>query len=227
MRSLTIIRTARGQLPYAMLLIALVVIGCGGDDSTTSPTQPSTAAENTTLGWAHFAAGQYGNALASFQAALGADATYGPAHTGMGWTHLQQATSPSAMLAAVGNFDAAAANGEAGADMLAGRAAAKLGVGGASLTGAVTDAEAALAASPGFVFAHRASINASDLRLMVAFAQVAQNNFAAALATADQMIASGIVESQPATWVVGSTTYPSFVTAVMAHLHTLSEDHAG
>lgn len=213
----------------AALLTVLVLAGCGGGDDGDGPTDPTnnTPVEFTSAGWAEFRAGRWPDAMANFEDALALNAAYGPARVGLGWTRLQMATSAAAMLTAAGEFDAAATAGETGADMYAGRAAARLGAGGASLTGAISDAQAALAADPSFTFAHRTSVTAADLHLIVAFARAAQGDLAGALAAGDQVTASGIVENQPQTWVVGATSYPTFASAVLAHLHAIAEVHAG
>jgi hypothetical protein len=210
------------------LLSTLLVAGCGGGDGDGPSDPPSdTPAARTAAGWDDFEAGRWDDAVVEFEAALALDGAYGPARVGLGWARLQQATSPSAMLAAAGEFDAAVAAGETGAEVYAGRAAARLGAGGTSLAGAVSDAQAALAADATFTFAHRATFGVPDLHLIIAFARAAQNDLAGALAAADAVIDSGIVEGAPATWVVDGTAYPTFAGALLAHLHALAEDHAG
>ncbi len=131
------------------------------------------------------------------------------------------------MRGAVDSFASAILNGEDGADVLAGRAAANLGAGGTSLEAAIADAQAALAADGEFVFIHRPSFNAVDLQLIDAFAKVDQANYSGALSTADLVLDSGIEEGTPDTWVVDEITYDSFNGAVLAHLHKISEQYSG
>ena len=131
------------------------------------------------------------------------------------------------MQTAVTSFVNAINNSESGAYVLAGRAAANLGVGGASLDTAISDAQAASVADAAFVFSHKTSFNTADLRLIEAFAKVAQGNSSGALAAADLVLDSGIDEGASGTWLVDGTTYDSFVGAVLAHLHKISGQFSG
>jgi hypothetical protein len=223
MRAPNVLRSA---LP---ILIALTLtLGCGGGDDDDGPTAPvDTALSLTAAGWEHFAAQRHPEAAASFESALALTAGYGPALVGLGWSHLQLATTSAAFQEAVATFDQAVAAGQAGADVLCGRAAARLALGGPALTAAVNDAQAALATAPAFRFSHRPTIDATDLRLVVAFARAAQDDLPAALAATAPIAASGIVEGQPASWVVDGVTYQSFAGAALAWLHALAEAHAG
>jgi hypothetical protein len=140
-----------------------------------------------------------------------------------------QATTAEAFRAAVSTFDAALERGQTGADVHGGRAAAKLAVGGSDdLAGAAQEAQAALAAFPDFVFAHRTSFDVRDLHLIAAFAEAGRGGrFTEARVEADQVLSSGILAGNPQTWTVDGVTYPTFETAVLAWLHKLSAAYAG
>ena len=213
------------------VLAAMLVAGCGGDDDNPTPVvppdEPDTPAEYTDRGWERFEVENFTGALSDFNAAIFLDRTYGEAHTGQGWTRLSQATSRNSMRGAVDSFVNAILNGEDGADVLAGRAAANLGTGGSSFDAAIVDAQAALDADAEFVFIHRPSFNAVDLNLVDAFAKAGQADYSAALATADLVVDSGIEEGNPSTWVVDETTYDSFNGAVLAHLYKISDQFSG
>lgn len=210
------------------ILVALMLtLGCGGGDDD-GPTAPvDTALSLTAAGWEHFTAQRHAEAAAAFESALALTAGYGPALVGLGWSRLQLAASPADFQGTVTIFDQAVAAGQTGADVLCGRAAARLALGGGALSAAVNDAQAALANAPSFRFIHRNSIDATDLRLVVAFARAAQDDLPAALAASAPIAASGIVEGQPASWVVDGVTYQSFAGAALAWLHALAEAHAG
>jgi hypothetical protein len=210
------------------ILIGGLMFGCSsGGDSDNGPDPPDTAAEFTQRGWQRFQAGNLSGALADFTDAIDLDATYGPAYVGQGWARLGLATTAAAMQSAVTNFDSAITNGEDGAIVRSGRAAANLGAGGTSLAAAISDAQTARTADPSFVFPRRTSFTVDDLYLIEAFAHVAQAQFTEALAAADAVEDSGIEEGNSSSWVVDSVTYSSFNGAVMAYLHQLSTDHAG
>ena len=209
----------------ALVLTLAVVWGCGGGGGPAAPIVLDTPEAYTARGWERFEAGNFSDALADFDAALGLAAQHGPALTGRAWVLLVQATSQARMQEALAVFAAAIAAGEDGGDALAGKACARLGAG--DRPAAASDAAAALAAAPGFVFAHRTSFNSTDLLLIVAVAKATDGDFAGALAAADLIAASGIDAGTSATWVVGGVTYPTFAGAVLARLQTLSDAHAG
>lgn len=212
------------------LLCIVLSAGCGGDEDDPTPIAPigpTTAVEYTERGWEWFEAAEFNDALADFKKAINLDVNFGEAYTGKGWTLLAQAVSTTDMQGAVGSFDNAINNGEAGADVLAGLAAANLGAGGTSLEAAIADAEAALALDPSFIFTHRESFSAADLRLIVAFAWAAKGEFPLALAASDPVLDSGIQEEIATTWSVDGITYESFTGAVLAQLHKLSAQFSG
>jgi len=209
----------------ALLFIALAALaghGCSKDDKSTHPSG-ATAAELTEQGWEAFTAGRYADALSSFDQALAKDAEHGPAQAGAGWAKLESAQSQENLRDAVSSFSAAVALGETGADVLGGRAAARLAIGANELPGAISDAGLALSASPDFAFEHRPSFNADDLRLITAFAQAARARYAEALAAADQVAPSGIDPADAATWVIGGEVLGTFAQAVLAYLSELSD----
>lgn len=217
----------KNRIPSVVLVTLLAFGGCGGggDDGPTNP--PSTAAGLTASGWTAYEAGDLAGALTDFNDAIDLDAAYGPAHVGQGWARLGLATSVPNMAAAAASFTAALGAGASGAEVRAGRAAAYLGAGGTSLASAVVDAVAARQQSPSFQFAHRATFDVRDLRLIEAFALAAQGDFTSALTAADAVVASGIVPADMSTWVVAGQPQPSFGAAVLAHLNRLSTLYAG
>ncbi len=212
---------------FAILALAGLLVGCGGgSDGGTNPPTP-TVAELTAQGWTAFEAHDYAGAQAKFEAAIAEDGGYAEAHLGRGWAQLERATSAASMQAAAATFSTALGYGADVAATRAGRAAASLGAGGAAYVQAVADAQVARAANPAFAFGHRTSFNVTDLRLIEAFAQAGQGDFALALAAADAVADSGIVAGDPDTWQVGNETHATFTSAVMAFLESLSTSHAG
>lgn len=213
----------------AAALVALaglitLVWGCGGSDPA-GPSDPDTPAAYTVRGWERFEDDDFDGALSDFDAALDLTPQHGPALTGRGWTLLVRAASRTRMQEALAVFTAAMSAGEDGGDVLAGKACARLGSG--ESTTAAADAQAALVAAPGFVFAHRTSFDSNDLLLLLAIAKSSAGDLDGALAAADLIAPSGIASGSPATWVVGGVTYPSYACAVLARLQQLSDAHAG
>lgn len=209
-------------------MMTMVLFGCGGDDGSSKPSVPATAAEYTERGWGRFTAGDLDGALSDFDSALGLDGNYGPAYRGQGWARLSLAASNTSMQLASASFDSAMSHHQTQADCLGGRAAAYLGMGGATAYMlAATNAGAALLASPDFTFEHRNSFDATDLKLIIAFAYGARGFYVDAISAANEISDSGIQEGDSETWVVGGNRYDSFVGAVLAYLQKLSDEHAG
>lgn len=207
--------------------VALLLSGCADRERIAVPTD---GAGFTDRGWEFFADDDVEQALRDFENAIAKEPSFGPAHVGLGWARLRLATTTAAMEAAVSSFDSASSLGESGADILAGKAAAELGIGSSSaLATAVSLAQSARTQSPSFQFEHRTSFDVTDLFLIEAAALAAQGNVASALAAADAapVANSGIVQGNEATWTVDGVTYPTFEGAALAFLHKLSEEHAG
>ncbi|MDM7917146.1 MAG: hypothetical protein ACE15D_18305 [Candidatus Eisenbacteria bacterium] len=215
----------------ARLLALLLLAGglsCGGGDGGSNIVEPGTPEELTSEGWTEFEQGDFGAAMESFDAAIKADATYGPAYVGKGWTHLSRASGSTELATAIAAFENASQHGETGADLRAGRAAAALALGSdLYLSSAITDAQAARLANPSFIFSHRPSFNVEDLVLVEAFALAGKNQIAQALDAANQIQASSIEAGNPVTWTIGGVTYPSFESAVLAFLQKLSNERSG
>ena len=210
-----------------LLLALLALIGCGGDDGGGTASTGKSAAELTAEGWTHFTQAEYGDARLKFSEAIGEDSQYGPAYAGQGWARMVEAVSGEDLDAALGSFNSAVELDEDDAYVYAGRAAARLAVGGVDLGDAAADAQAARARDPDFVFTHRPSFGIHDLYLIESFARVAQGEYATALALGDLVAASGIDPANSASWIIDGTDYSSFAKAVLAYLEKLSELESG
>lgn len=223
--------TRRRRLSRLALLCGALVLfsalgACGKREKVTPPDDNLTPIERVSRGWQSFSAGNFDSAVSDFSAAVNDSAGYADAHLGLGWARLSRATGAQEISNAISSFDAAVNLG-LNADAKSGRAAARLAQGGTSLASAISDASAALLASPNFAFAHRAGFDAKDLHLIAAFAQAGQQQYAAALSEANAVQASGIQSGNPSTWTVDGVTLPSFPTAVLAYLNKLSNQLSG
>ncbi|MEZ4649745.1 MAG: hypothetical protein R3E97_13360 [Candidatus Eisenbacteria bacterium] len=213
--------SGRNFVPATLLgLVLLSGVGCADRERL-----PLTPEEFTARGWENYSAGELDRAVEDFGRAIGIDGGFGPAYVGLGWAQLGLAMSPSEMGTAAATFGTAAAS-QSGPEVDAGRAAAELGAG--DLAAAVTYAQAARSEGS-FTFAHRPSIDTTDLFLIEAFAFAAQGQFEDALAAADAapVTDSGITAADSGSWQVDGTSYPTFESAVLAFLHQLSEEYAG
>lgn len=221
---------ADGRLLSAAIVLAFFLAafaeGCSDRERLSEP-DDHTASEWTELAWTDFEQGNYSRALTRFDAAIAEDAAYGPAYTGQGWARLARGISPNDFAQALASFDGAVARQQTGPDVPAGRAATHLAIGGGNLATSILDAQNTRVMSPQFVFAHRTTYDINDLHLIEAFAKAAQADWAGALASADAVLASGIQQGNPGTYVVDGTTYTTFEGAVLAHLNKLSASHAG
>ena len=211
----------------SMLLLAALVGCSSGDDTPTTPTTPDTAAEYTTRGWQYFESDHFSEALSDFNAALGLVPTYGEAMAGKGWCNLKLSVGTSGLSAAATDFQAALAANEEESYVIGGLAAVRLAQGADQLSNAILLANAVVATDPSFVFSHQPSFNATDMILISAFAYAAAGEFELALTEADLIEPSDIEADYPSTWVVEGTTYSSYIVAVLAHLHQLSEQYSG
>ncbi len=216
------------NIGWLFLVLVAGLVGCSsGDDTPAAPFEPTSPQEFTTRGWQSFESRHFDDGLNDFNAALDLLPTYGEALVGKAWCTLKLAANASGLDSAAAGFETARAAGETGSDVLAGLASARLGQGGSHLTEAGDLAQSVLTSDPSFVFTHQHSFNTRDLRLISAFAEAGAGDFNQALAQADLIEDSGITNTDPATWVVGSTSYNNFNAAVLARLHELSEEHAG
>ncbi|MEZ4653422.1 MAG: hypothetical protein R3E12_07435 [Candidatus Eisenbacteria bacterium] len=218
----------RKAITRALVLTAVVLVAAGcAERKRIEPTNPTDAAGFVARGWNFFANGNFDDALADFASAIALDADFADAYVGQGWARLGRSTDSAGMLSAVQAFDDANVHGANGADVDAGRAAARLGAGGSNLSLADTAAQAALQKDASFVFAHQSSFDRRDLLLIEAFARAGQGSLSSALTAAEQIRDSGIEASNPGTWVVNGVTFPTFEAATLAFLHQLSEEFSG
>lgn len=192
----------------AALLASLT--GCGSND--TFP--PLIDVEDgIRLGWEAFERADYGRAEALFLATLRTDGRSAEARRGLGWTR-----------AYAGDLDGAAANFEAAltlemghVDALAGLAAVEHALG--EWSAAIGRAREALARDASWAFAHRAGVDAEDLRLIVAQAAALlgpalYDDAQAELDLLDP--ANGLDAADDATWVVDGETYATYRDALFA-----------
>lgn len=216
-------KTARSSLALLLLWLA----GCGGGDDGTGPAPgPDTAAEYTARGWERFEAADFTGALADFEQAVGLDGALAEPRAGRGWAQLSLAESSAQMLAAAARFSEAVDRDGNAAYIRAGRAAANLGTGGTALAAVDADAEAALAADPAFVFAHRPTFTGESVLVTAASAAAGRGDFDAALAYAERVAASGISPDDPDSWVVDGTTCHRYEAAVLAFVALLGRQGA-
>ena len=69
----------------------LIQVGCSSDSETDTPS----AVNYTESGWRSYKAGEYAQALLSFERALNFDETLADAYNGVGWSHLSLSLNPT------------------------------------------------------------------------------------------------------------------------------------
>ncbi len=72
------------SMKFASLICLFIFMSCSGDTDNDTPT----AIRHVESGWDFYAAGDYPQALLSFERALNFDDTLADAHNGVGWSHL-------------------------------------------------------------------------------------------------------------------------------------------
>ena len=81
------------HIVYAGIIVSCFLIqgGCSSDSETDTPS----AVNYTESGWRSYNAGDYAQALLSFERALNFDGTLADAHNGVGWSHLSLSLNPT------------------------------------------------------------------------------------------------------------------------------------
>jgi tetratricopeptide (TPR) repeat protein len=143
----------------ALATIAMMILISCGSSGGTEP-EPDRVAE----GWAAFEAGNFSGAQAAFEEAVAAQSSNGAAHNGLGWAKLQLAALPEAKT----SFSTALDRGFVGVDPHAGLAIVYRDLPPVDYDAAIASANRALAVEPGYVFAHDATLDWRDLRLVLA-----------------------------------------------------------
>jgi hypothetical protein len=165
----------------AAMALALAFAGCGGGDDTQSPPDPAIGL--TDAAWGLFEGGTFAAARGGFRDALVVSPGYADAHNGLGWS-LAFADSISEAYA---SFSMALGSGHSGADPYAGRAFVRGEPPIADLAGAIGDAGQALVRAPRYLFAHDATIDWRDLRVLRAQAYLALNRADSAAAEVESL----------------------------------------
>ncbi len=160
-----------------MAVLALLLAGCGGGGGT-KPGGP-TAEGLTAEGWTAFESGDFPEAAARFDDALVLDRTYQEARTGRGWARLRSAD----YAAARADFDTVLTASGTAVDARAGRVVVSAALDQPAT--ARSDAEALLAAAPGFVFSHDPEMASTDVRWILARADLDLADYPAAVEQLD------------------------------------------
>ena len=84
------LKTTSYIIRAAILVCCLILIGCSSD----SDPNTSSAIDYTERGWNHYKAGNYAQALLSFERAVNFDENLADAHNGIGWSHLSLSLNP-------------------------------------------------------------------------------------------------------------------------------------
>lgn len=199
--------------------LALGTAGCG--DETAPPPEggipvvPQATLDHTKEGWIAFAAGDYSDALAEFDAALAVSSNYTDALSGRGWARMRQDDFAGAEV----DFAAAVAASSywQRPDDTAGALVGRTFNAGANADyplAALAGQQAQAAGGVFYVFAHDSSIDIDDVRLAVAEAFIQTGEYEAALQELVEIDVTVLNRVNP-------TSY-SFLTQLLEELQRLS-----
>lgn len=189
------------------LFFAAVVGGCGSKGNGAEP-EPPTASQRVAEGWAAFERSDLEAARSSFSEAKVLDPSLGAASHGLAWVDLRE----GALAAAQTSLDRAAALGFAEVDLDAARALVARDLTPVDWARARTAADAVLARTVLYRFSHDLSLDWRDLRLLIAHASFALQDYAR---VAEQIAALGGVAPAPAD--------PDYVAELLTRLERLGE----
>jgi len=174
-----------------ILMINLTLIACTTPAAPEFDLRPSYLNE-VSRGWAFFSDGNYGLASTSFRIAIEADEQriWPEAHIGLGWSLAMQ----DSLTKSINNFNTALSRQPLSAQdslsIFAGMSLAYRDVTPPNFTLVRDNALAVLEKDPNFVFEYKQSINADDLRAVLAGAyfNLSQYEEAAAIADPDSLL---------------------------------------
>jgi tetratricopeptide (TPR) repeat protein len=158
--------------------------GCGGDGDGGNGVV-DTPASLTAEGWVEFEKGEYEDAIALFNQALGLDVTYAGAYNGLGWSH----ANLDSLANSLHNFGECIANGMTEADPYAGSAPVyrDYETEPAHFDSAVASALEALSYDTRYEFSHDATFDWHDLHLILAQSYYGMGDFLSANARVDSL----------------------------------------
>lgn len=170
-------------------------------------------------GWESYGAGQMADARAEFWEAVIGDPGCVDAYNGLGWTY----AGMDSLDRARAGFEAAVAEDSTFADALAGLALVASALEEHALV--VTSATAVLEEEgDGYVFRRDPSVDARDLRLVLAMSYLAQEDYDAVQTQVDLLDPdNGLDPGTPASWWVGGIQYATYEEALLAELELLGQ----
>jgi hypothetical protein len=173
-------------------------------------------------GWRLFGSEAYTEALTQFEQALVLNSGYAPGYIGRGWCLLRLGSVSGARE----DFDAGLAIDATLLEGYVGRSVVLVGL--QEYTGAIADGEVVLAADPEYVFAYDGRINHELVRLVLAQAYYATQQYEQAQAQCDVLAPNnGLDPVLPESWVVDGTSYDSYLEALLALIQYLVTQRGG
>ncbi len=180
----------RGPLA-GIVLVLLVLSGCGDDEGVTEPPVVSLLAS----GWQRFAAADYAGAIEKFEEAVESDRSLGDGHNGIGWCYLRLDSLDLALDA----FQTSIAKGLVGADAQAGRCLVLNRLD--EYRQAIFAGEAVVSINPLFKLAADPTVDVRDVRLAMAQSHLALGEYVEALDQATAIDSSILINPNSATFV--------------------------
>ncbi len=177
-------------------------------------------ASYTLLGWTYFSEEDYINALTSFETALLGNSSYGEAYIGRGWCYIRLDNTEQAF----SNLDTGLVLDNSVLVGYAGRALIHLSQ--QSYSQAIADAMVVIDADSVYQFSYDSSIDHILMRLVMAQAYYATQDYDQAQAQCDIIDPdNGLDPVLPATWSVDGVQYDTYIEALLPLIQYLVIQH--
>ncbi len=185
---------------------------------------PSSAAYETSQGWARFEADEFTAAKSNFEEAILMDNAYADAYCGLGWSKAMLNDLADAKI----DFLLAINTGLSSMDAHAGIAGVYRDL--SDLDSAIQSASTVLQNTPSYQFSHRLSIDYKDMHLIMAqcYYRKGESHFIYAQAQVNILDPSNNLNpSDPLTWIVSGVTYDSYAEALLKMIEKLETTIGG
>jgi len=168
--------------------------------------------------WDNYENGNYEAAINRFLEILADNPNYADAYNGLGWCY--SSNSIDSLDKALDNFSTALTFQASLPGALAGRGFVNLAL--KKYNPAIQDLTKVLEQNSNYVFEHNSKVTANAIRLALAEANFYKQNYDSSQAQVDILApANGLNPNDNTTWILKSTSYPSYESALLAWIEQL------